>query len=128
MRIDWNKYDKAKAQAIAKKFGTAAVTEMMFNITQMGLVDRGTLLRSIKSSVRSTNDEVDRISFTYEFYGRFLEKGANNVFGKNVKINAHPWRSLAIEKHKSELDQEFAEFYASLILSEIEVDSTKMEM
>jgi hypothetical protein len=128
MRIDWEKYDKAKATEIAKRFGTAAVTEMLFNITRMSLVDKGNLLRSVKSSVRSTQGEVDRVSFTYIYYGRFLENGAKNVFGKGVTLNPKHWRSQAIQHQKPILDKEFSEYYASLILGEIVVESAKMEM
>jgi hypothetical protein len=127
MRIDWKNYDKDKARAIAKKFGTAVVTEMMHNITQMSLVDKATLLRSVKSSVRSESGfagEVSKISFTYQF----LENGANNVFGKGVNIKAKHWRNNAIEKHKEDLDSEFSQFYAELVLGELHIDNAKMEM
>lgn len=128
MNVDWSKYDLKKAQDLAKKFGAAALTDMAFNITRLDLVDRGNLLRSLKSSVHSTYGEVDRVQFRYEWYGRFHEVGAENVFGKGVHLKGLNWRSEAIEKNIGSLNEDFTEYYASLIIEEITIDSVKMEM
>jgi hypothetical protein len=131
MLINWTKYDKKEAQAIAKEFGTNVVAEMMFNLSQMSLIDKGNLLRSLKHRVSTQNGfagEVDKISFTYEFYGKFLERGAKNVFGKNVTLQPTNWRSKAIDKHKEKLDDKFSEFYGKLILDELEIQPAKLEM
>lgn len=128
MRIDWEKYDKKKAEEIAKRFGTAVVTEMMFSITRLSLVDKGNLLRSVKATVRSQQGEVNRVQFSYAYYGRFLENGAKNVFGKGVTLQPQQWRNPAIAFYKPELDREFSEYYAQLILGEIVVESVQMEM
>jgi hypothetical protein len=128
MNVDWSKYDLKKAQDLAKKFGAAALTEMAFNISQLGLVDRGNLLKSLKVSVHQKQGEVDRVQFRYEWYGRFHEVGAENVFGKGVHLQPLNWRSKAIENHIQGLNQDFAEYYASLILEEIVIDTAKMKM
>jgi hypothetical protein len=128
MRVDWNKYDQKEAVAIARKFSKDVLQDMAINIQKMGLVDKKKLLTSLKDSVRKTGIEVDRIQFAYEFYGRFHENGASNVFGKNVTLKPTPWRTPAIEKNKGELDSNFNEFYAKLILDELEISSAKMEM
>jgi hypothetical protein len=128
MRVDWEKYDITKARAIANKYAKLTVTEMMFNITKLGLVDKAKLLNSVKSSIRSQQGEVNRVQFSYEFYGRFLENGAKNVFGKGVTLQPKSWRNSALEKNKEMLDEDFSKFYADLIIGEIKVDNTKMEM
>lgn len=128
MVIDFSKYNLDKAKELARKFGAAAVTEMAFNIQQLDLVDRGNLLNSVKYGVRTKAGEVDRVQFSYEWYGRFHETGANNIFGNGKELAAKKWRSEAIESTIGSLNDDFAEFYAELILDEIQIDTTKMEM
>ena len=129
MVIDWTKYDLGKAKELAKKFGKAAVTEMAFNIQQLGLVDRGNLLRSLKAGVRTKKEVVDRVVFSYEWYGRFHETGAENIFGKGASLNARHWRSQAINGQLIDtLSDDFSKFYGDLILEEITVNSAKMIM
>lgn len=129
MVIDFTKYDLSKAKELARKFGAAAVTEMAFNIQKLDLVDRGNLLKSLKASVRTkSGQEVDRVQFSYEWYGRFHEVGASNIFGKGKDLAATNWRSEAINAHIGMLNDDFAEFYAALISDEIKIESTKMEM
>ena len=79
--IDFTKYDINKARELARKHGANVVQQMMQNIKEMDLVQKGNLLKSIKSSVRSTKGEVDRIQFSYEWYGKFHEIGIDNAFG-----------------------------------------------
>lgn len=128
MVIDFTKYDLSKAKELARKFGAAAVTEMAFNIQKLDLVDRGNLLNSMKYGVRTKGGEVDRVQFSYEWYGRFHEAGANNIFGSGKELAAKKWRSEAIESTIGSLNDDFAQFYADLILEEIVIDTTKMEM
>lgn len=126
--IDFEKYDLSKAKELASKFGAAALTEMAFNIQQMSLVQKGELLRSLKFSVGTKSGEVDRVNFMYEWYGKIQENGAENVFGKGVSISPNRWRSAAISQHMEKLNDDFSEFYASLIMDELQVDSVKMKM
>jgi hypothetical protein len=128
MNIDFTKYDLDKAKELARKFGAAAVTEMAFNLQKLDLVDRGNLLKSLKYSVRTKSGEVDRVQFSYEWYGRFHEVGASNIFGSGKDLPGKQWRSEAINAHMGMLNDEFAEFYASLIMDEIQIEETKMEM
>lgn len=128
MVIDWNNYDLKKARALARKFGEATVTEMMMNIQNLDLIDRGVLINSIKAGVRTKYGFVDRVQFTYEFYGKFFEYGAENAFGKGVDLPALHWRNEAISKNMDSLNEDFAEFYASLIADEIDINNVKMEM
>jgi phage gpG-like protein len=126
--IDFKKYDITKARELAKKHGANVTQQMIQNIHSMDLVQKGNLLKSIKSSVRSTKGEVDRIQFAYEWYGKFHEIGVDNAFGKGVKIKKQPWRSMAINQELPQISEDFADYYAQLIIEEIQVDSTKMEM
>lgn len=128
MIIDWRKYNLAEAKKLAEKFGAGAVSEMAHNISRLSLVDKGNLLRSLKAAVRTRDGFVDRVEFVYEWYGRMHEHGADNIFGKGENIEATHWRSDAITKHKNELDKDFGDFYANLILEEITIDSAKMKM
>lgn len=128
MLIDWRNYDQEAAKKLAQKFGAAAVAQMMFNISRLSLVDTGNLLRSIKYSVRSKDGFVERIEFIYEWYGKFHEVGAENIFGKGENIDPTHWRSDAIDKYKPELDKDFTEFYGDLVLKEIVINSAKMKM
>ncbi len=128
MIIDFTKYDLSKAKELARKYGAAALTEMAFNIQKLDLIDRGILLNSLKSGVRTKDGEVDRVQFSYEWYGRFQEAGANNIFGNGKELAAKKWRSEAIESTIGLLNDDFAQFYADLILEEIVIDTTKMEM
>ena len=128
MQVNWENYDLNEAKELAKKFGTAVVTEMKFNIARLGLVERGNLLRSINQSVKTKQGYVDRVQFSYEFYGRIFENGANNVFGKGVRLNPMPWRSPAINEHLDDLSKDFALYYASLIAQNIDLEEVKLEM
>ena len=128
MIYDFKKYDLSKAKELASKFGSAALTEMAFNIQRLDLIDKGNLLRSLKFSVLSKQGEVDRVQFKYEWYGRFHEVGAENIFGNGQSLPGQHWRSEAIEKNIEGLNADFAEYYASLIIEEITIDSSKMEM
>lgn len=128
LMIDFSKYDITKAKELAAKFGSAALNEMVMNIHSLDLIDRGILLNSLKYGVKTKGGEVDRIQFSYEWYGRFQNTGANNIFGTGKALEPTNWRSDAISNNMPELNQDFAELYASLILEEITVDSVKMEM
>jgi len=128
VEIDFSKYDLNKAKELARKFGAAAVTEMAHNIQQLDLVDRATLLKSLKATVKTKSGEVDRISFSYEWYGRFHEVGATNIFGKGADLPGLKWRSDAISSQMQSLNDDFAQFYADLTIEAITVDSIKMEM
>lgn len=128
MLIDWRNYNQAEAKKLAEKFGAAAVAQMMFNISQLSLVDTGNLLKSIKYSVRSRDGFVERIEFIYEWYGKFHEVGASNIFGNGKSLEATHWRSDSINKHKPELDTDFAEFFGDLILKEVELNWPKLKM
>jgi hypothetical protein len=128
MVIDFEKYDLNKAKELARKFGSAALTEMAFKIQQLDLIDRGVLLNSLKFSVRTKQGEVDRVQFAYEWYGRFHEVGAENIFGTGAALKPTHWRSEAISENLQSLNDDFAEFYQSLIIDAITIDSTKMEM
>lgn len=126
--IDFKKYDINKARELAKKHGANVMQQMMQNIQSMNLVDKGNLLRSIKYGVRSTKGEVDRILFQYEWYGKFFEIGVDDAFGKGIVLKKQPWRSNAINEELPQITEDFAEYYASLIIEEIKIDSTKMQM
>lgn len=129
MRIDWSKYDLSKAVEIADRFGQKALTEMHKQIQDMSLVDKGNLLKSLKFKTKVTQQTVDFIGFKYEFYGKFLQVGVNNAFGKDVNLAAKTWRSNAFEATVPELSQEFSDFYGELILSEITpIDSVNLRM
>lgn len=128
MIIDFEKYNLDKAKELARKFGSSVLMEMAFKIQQLDLVDKGILLKSLKQSVRTKAGEVDRVQFSYEWYGRFHETGAENIFGTGANLKQTNWRSESIGKHLQELNDEFADFYASMIIDEITIASTKMEM
>lgn len=128
MVLDFSKYDINKAREIARKFGSATLTQMIFNIHQLDLVDKGKLLETLKFSVHTSHQEVDRISFSYEWYGKFHEVGATDAFGKGVTITPKHWRNDAISKNKEQLEQDFTDFYAELIIEEIKIDSVKLKM
>lgn len=126
--IDFKKYNIQKAKELARKHGANVMQLMQSNIQEMNLVDKGNLLKSIKYGIRSTKGEIDRIQFQYEWYGKFFEIGAEDVFGKGVEIKPKKWRSKAINQELENISEDFAEYYGSLILEEVQIDSTKMEM
>lgn len=128
MIIDWTKYDLNKAREISQRFGSAAVAQMAFNISSLDLVEKGNLLKTLQYKVKNKQGEVDRIQFTYEWYGRFHEVGADNIFGSGKNIKATHWRSNAIEQHLKSLEDEFGDFYAQMIIEEVTIDSAKMKM
>lgn len=128
MQIVWENYDLAKAKELAAKFGSAVVLEMQSNINKLSLVEKGNLLRSIKSGIRTKQGYVDRIQISYEWYGRIFENGAQNVFGKGVTIKPQAWRNPAIASNLDELNKDFALYYASIIAESIELEDVKLEM
>lgn len=128
MEINWNAYDLNEAKEIALAFGKRVIEEWKTKLHQLDLVDSGKLLESLKATPKSTFDEVTRIEFRYEFYGKIWERGASNVFGKGTDLHAQPWRDEILEKLKPELDQEFGEFYAKLIIQELTIDSVTLRM
>lgn len=126
--IDWTKYDISEARQIAKKFGSAVVQKWTAKLQDLDLVDKGNLLRSLKFSVRAKGIEIDRIEFSYDFYGKIWENGATNVFGKGLSLKPRPWRNEVLEELKPELDQEFGEFYAAMIINELFIESVTLKM
>lgn len=122
--INWKAYDIRKAREIAKRFGSAVLLDMAHNIHQLDLVDKGTLLKSLKSTPKQNiKGFISHIEFRYEWYGKFYELGAENVFGKGIEIKQTPWRKPAIEKNINELSAEMAEYYGELILQNIGISS-----
>jgi len=125
--VDWSKYNSSEARELARKHGRAILQKMAENLHQMGLIERGVLLKSLKSTEREKAGLIDRIEFSYEFYGKIWETGASNVFGKGVTLEAKHWRNQAIEELKPALDEEFGEFYAAMIIEEIVLESVKLK-
>lgn len=128
MLVDFTKYDQKQARDIAKKYGTAILNQMQFNIQYLDLIDKSSLYKSLKFSVGSTYGEVDKITFSYEWYGKFFEMGAENVFGKGVRIKPLHWRKTAIEHYSEQLFQEFADMYAKIMIEEIVLPDVRMKM
>lgn len=128
MLIDWANYDQSKAKELASKFGNAALATMVQNIVSLDLIDRANLLNSLKMGVKSRQGFVEAVEFKYEYYGKFHEIGASNVFGEGVEIEAAHWRSNAVNQHLEMLNQDFAEYYAELTLEEVVIDSVKLKM
>lgn len=120
-------YNIAEAREIARRYGAQIIAKMTANMQQMSLVDKGKLMQSLKFGVRSKNGEIDRVSFQYEFYGAIWENGADNVFGKGVKLEPRKWRSEAIEAIAPDLIEEFGEYYAKLILEELGLEDLKLK-
>lgn len=120
-------YDLAKAREIARKYGAQIIAKMTANMHQLDLVDKGTLINSLKLSVRSKNGEVDRLTFQYEFYGAIWENGADNVFGKGIHLNPKKWRNEAMEELRPDLIEEFGEYYAELIIKELSFDNQTLK-
>lgn len=113
-------YDEKKAAAIARKIGKKGVTEMAFNIANLGIVDKGELLKSLRVSVKKSEfGEVSGIQFSYLFYGKFFENGAKNLYGKGTKLEKKPWRNPTLNPLWEESNKEFATYYKTLIEEEI---------
>lgn len=153
--IDFHKYDIEKARFLAKKYGKNITESMVENLRNLDLVNRSELINSIKYSVTSKQGVIDKISIKYAYYGIFLETGIQfqkkNPSAKMLKaimenyqvteseayvisksilrngIKPMKWRTKAIEENKSELDREFGEYYAEIILKEIQFDDIKMK-
>lgn len=126
--IDWEAYDIRKARDIAKRFGSAVVLEMAHNIQNLDLVDKGILLKSLRSTPKQNiKGFISHIEFRYEWYGKFFELGAENVFGKGIEIKPTPWRRPAIDSKLNELSAEMAEYYAELVLKNITISSTSTQ-
>lgn len=117
----------AKAKELADQYGNQIVAQMAANLHDMDLIDSGKLLQSIKSKTRTKQGDIDRIEFSYEFYGKIFETGAQNAFGKGVTIAPKHWRNQAIALLKPELDEKFGELYASMIIDEIFIESVKLK-
>jgi hypothetical protein len=117
----------AQAKELADTYGQTIKAQMVMNLHEMNLEDSGKLLRSIKFKTQKKQGVVDRIEFSYEFYGKIWETGAQNVFGKGVTLVPRHWREEAIELIKPELDQKFGELYASMIINEIFIDSVNLK-
>jgi hypothetical protein len=123
--IDWKAYDIRKAREIAKRFGSAVILDMAHNIHQLDLVEKGVLLKSLRSTPKQNiKGFISHIEFRYEWYGKFHELGASNVFGKGIEIKPTPWRKPAIEKNINDLSSEMAEYYTELILKNVGISST----
>lgn len=120
-------YNIAEAREIARKYGAQIIAKMSANMHQQGLVDKGTLLNSLKFGVRTRNGEVDRVQFQYEFYGAIWENGADNVFGKGIHLNPRKWRNDVIEQIRPDLIQDFGEYYAGIIINELALEDIQLK-
>jgi hypothetical protein len=118
-------YDQDAVQKIADKFSKDSIIAMVQNLRAMGLVDREQLIRSIKYSLKFEYDELSRIQFSYAWYGKFFQSGANNVFGKGIELPATHWRSLAIDQFAAQLGEELSQYYANLIINNIQIEDVK---
>ena len=75
-----------------KKWTAQARIELRRNLSGLGVRSSGKLLQSIKTSAKQTRGVVDRVSFTFERYGVFVEKGV----GKGWPISRVRSQSVAI--------------------------------
>jgi hypothetical protein len=121
-------YDINEAKKIAQRFGTAVLNEMHQNIVSLDLVERSVLLKSLKTSPRTSVGEVNRVEFSYEWYGFLQDRGFKNAFGKGIEINATNWRQDAIQSHKEQFDSEMNEMYAKLMIQQIVIDDIKLKL
>ena len=126
--INWSKYDLAKAYLLAQRLGDDFIREMSLRLTDLDLVNRGVLLKSLKAKPVVQHLEVTRLQFSYEFYGAIWENGTSNAFGKGIQLEPRKWRSEAMEGLRADFDQQWADFYADTILKEIELESVQLHM
>jgi len=119
MKLDWSNYDLAKAKELGKKSIDLVLGDMARNLHAMDLVDKSVLLNSLKGAVTTKDSVVDSLTFSYEWYGFLWENGASNVFGKGVDLTPKHWRSEAINAHIEQIDLDYAELYAQMIVQDI---------
>lgn len=89
--VDFTKYDLEKAKFLASRLGKSVASSMIENVQSFDLVGKSNLLQSIKSRVSTSRGQVDKISFTYAWYGVFHEigiAGTGNTFEAGGKFEA----------------------------------------
>jgi hypothetical protein len=112
-------YDLEHARKLAKEIGAQTISEMMFSITKLGLVEKGELLKSLRATPQKSEfDEIDRIKFKYNFYGVFLDVGTK-------KIKATYWRNSILNPAWIKANEVFNAYYAELIQKEIAEDAAQ---
>ena len=93
---------KSHEQAVdLQKFADFVIEKWQTKIVTLGITDTRTLLNSFKADVfRDSNGNPEKIKFTFEYYGRFLDMGA---FGK-VKSFDWIWLKHAKKLAKANLE------------------------
>lgn len=112
--------------AITRKFAREKKKHLISNLSALGLVKTGELIRSVRSGVRSSYGEAQAIWFKYKYYGLFHDKGADNVGRARVKLPARHW--MASHLYGPDLDElttELANYYGDVALRAIKITDVK---
>ena len=112
-------------ELIAREFGTNTTASISNQIARLGLKDKGELLKSIKYRLKKNIGAVEGVTFSYNYYGLFHDVGADNVFGKGVKLPALNWRASAINPNVPKLADKLAEKYGEIAIKNILFQKTK---
>lgn len=122
---DAPKLDLELANKIAQEWGKRIAPMLAAKIQSLGLVDRGKLIRSIKSKIKKRDGLIEAVQFQYLYYGLFHDVGADDVFGKGVKLPANSWASKVINPNIEQLATPLAEAYSDAFVKNFLSKSNK---
>lgn len=113
--------------AITRKWAREKKKALINNVSKLGLVDTGKLMKSIRSGVRTSQGEAHTIWFKYEYYGLFHDKGTDRAGrNNNVKIPAKHWMAKHIYgPNVEDLLEELAKYYADISINSIILTDVK---
>jgi phage gpG-like protein len=112
-------------ETIAREFGGKTSADISSQISRLGLKDKGDLIRSIKYGLKKNLGVVEGITFSYNYYGLFHDVGADNAFGKGVRLPARNWRANAINPNAEKLADQLANKYGDIAIKNILFEKTK---
>lgn len=111
---------------IVRAWAKERKSELIGTIRQLGLTRTMTLLRSIRSGVRSFQGEAHTIYFKYQYYGLFHEVGATNVGRGKINLPARHWlRNDLYGRNLEKLIESISEMYAEFAVNAIKIDDVR---
>lgn len=109
-----------KMRRAARKWGKETKQQMLYNISNLGLRDRGVLSNTLNVRLKNNLGEPERITFSYPLYARFVEEGvAKNSPADNRTRKKRPFAGPAINQNIGKLADVLTEIMGDEYLDNI---------
>jgi hypothetical protein len=112
--------------AITRKWTRDKKKFLVANLSRLGLVKTGEIMKSVRAGVRTRQGEAHTIWFKYKYYGLFHDKGAENAGRNHIDLPAKHWMAQHIYgPNLDDLLESLADYYQEVAINSIKLTDVK---